>query len=59
MAATLFGRDQPPDPLGRGATATDGALALLTGVAANESMATGRPVRPDDLLDLRSFSTST
>src|SRR4051794_26320823 len=54
MAATLFGRDQPPDPLGRGATATDGALALLTGVAANESMATGRPVRTADLLDLSS-----
>jgi predicted dehydrogenase len=56
MAATLFGPDRPPDPLGRGATATDGALALITGVAANQSMATGAPVRPDDLLEL-SLST--
>jgi hypothetical protein len=28
----------------RSATAHDGALALLTGLAANESLTTGRPV---------------
>jgi predicted dehydrogenase len=41
-----------PDPLGRGATATDGALALLTGLAANHSIRTGAATRVADLLDL-------
>jgi predicted dehydrogenase len=41
-----------PDPLGRGATATDGALALLTGLAANHSIRTGEVTRVADLLDL-------
>jgi predicted dehydrogenase len=41
-----------PDPLGRGATATDGALALLTGLAANRSIRTGQATRVADLLDL-------
>ena len=36
----------------RSATARDGALALLTGLAANRSMATGGPVRVADLLEL-------
>ena len=40
------------DPLERSATARDGALALLTGLAANRSMETGAPVRVADLLDL-------
>jgi predicted dehydrogenase len=50
MAAVLFGGR--PDPMGRTATERDGALALLTGLAANESMATGRAVDVADLLDL-------
>ncbi|WP_285682103.1 Gfo/Idh/MocA family oxidoreductase [Actinoplanes sp. NBRC 103695] len=40
------------DPLDRSATARDGALALLTGLAANRSMDTGGPVRVSELLDL-------
>ncbi|PZF97850.1 Gfo/Idh/MocA family protein [Micromonospora deserti] len=40
------------DPAGRAATARDGALALLTGLAANRSFDTGAPVRVADLLDL-------
>ena len=36
-------RRRQPDPLGRAATARDGALALLTGLAANRSFETGRP----------------
>jgi predicted dehydrogenase len=60
MTAALFGRARPdsadpdsaPDPLGRSATERDGALALLTGLAANESIASGRAVRVADLLDL-------
>jgi predicted dehydrogenase len=43
--------DAPPDPLGRSATERDGARALLVGLAGNESLATGRPVRVNDLLD--------
>jgi predicted dehydrogenase len=40
------------DPLNRSATERDGALSLLTGLAANESLATGAPVLVADLLDL-------
>jgi hypothetical protein len=36
----------------RSATARDGTLALLTGLAANHSIETGAPVRVADLLDL-------
>ncbi len=52
MTAAIFGGAAGPDPMGRGATATDGALSLLTGLAANESFATGRPVRVADVLDV-------
>jgi hypothetical protein len=50
MTRVLFGGE--PDPMGRTATARDGALALLTGLAANRSFTTGAPVRVADLLDL-------
>jgi hypothetical protein len=40
------------DPLGRGATARDGALALLTGLAANRSFETREPVTVADLLTI-------
>jgi hypothetical protein len=50
MTAVLLGAAK--DPLDRSATARDGALALLTGLAANRSMATGAPVRVADLLEL-------
>jgi predicted dehydrogenase len=52
MVADLFGGDPVADDLGRGATARDGAQALLTGLAANESFRTGQPVRVADLLAL-------
>jgi predicted dehydrogenase len=52
MAAALFAPDGRADPLGRGAGAGDGALALLTGLAANESFRTGGPVRVSDLVAL-------
>ncbi len=45
----IFG--QPADdPLGRAAGSLDGAWALLTGVAANRSFATGLPIAPGDLV---------
>jgi predicted dehydrogenase len=48
VPAVLFGGQA--DPFARTATERDGALALLAGLAGNESMATGRPVHVDDLL---------
>ena len=51
MAAVLFGGRT--DPLHRSATARDGALALLTGLAANRCLRTAAPVRVADLLDLK------
>lgn len=37
------------DPLGRAAGHVDGAMSILTGIAANRSMATGQPVHISDL----------
>lgn len=46
----LFGPPRSePDPLGRAAGPIDGAWSILTGIAANQSFATGMPVRIDDL----------
>ncbi len=45
----LFGPPQP-DPLGLIADARAGALSLLIGLAANQSIATGAPVRTSELL---------
>jgi hypothetical protein len=58
MTAALFstGGERASDPLGRSATERDGALSLLTGLAANESLATGAPVRVADLLDLAAYT---
>ena len=50
MTAVLLGGRA--DPMHRSATARDGALALLTGLAANRSLQTGQPVRAADLLEL-------
>jgi len=44
MLAQLLDPGAPPDELGRHATEQDGARALLIGLAANESIATGQPV---------------
>ncbi len=53
MLADLFGADGPTDPLHRGASERDGALALLTGLAGNRSLATGGAlVTVADLLEL-------
>ncbi len=38
------------DPLHRAASHIDGAMSILTGIAANKSMATGMPVNIDDLV---------
>ncbi|MFY1689442.1 Gfo/Idh/MocA family protein [Plantactinospora sp. WMMB782] len=50
MTAVLFGGHT--DPMNRAATARDGALALLTGLAANRSFETGQPVGVAELLTI-------
>jgi len=45
----IFGMKSKSDPLKRAAGAKDGALSILTGIAANRSFATGLPVRVSDL----------
>ena len=40
-----------PDPLCRAASHIDGAMSILTGIAANKSLATGLPVNIKDLVD--------
>ena len=52
MLEQLFSPCPPHDPLGRGASHLDGAASILTGIAANHSIATRRPVNVDDLLEL-------
>lgn len=44
----VFGEPQT-DPLGRAAGHEDGALSILTGIAANQSMATGLPVKISEM----------
>ncbi|MBQ7036076.1 MAG: Gfo/Idh/MocA family oxidoreductase [Clostridia bacterium] len=45
----IFG-NPPADPLKRAASHEDGALSILTGVAANKAIATGLPVKIKDLV---------
>ncbi len=46
----LFRPGRPADPLGRAAGHVDGALSILTGIAANQSLRTGGPVRVAELV---------
>jgi predicted dehydrogenase len=48
----LFGAGKEQDPLGRAASHLDGARSILTGIAANQSFATGLPVQVDQLLKI-------
>ena len=45
----IFGIPEP-DPLNRAASHIDGAMSILTGIAANKSLATGMPVNIKDLV---------
>lgn len=45
----IFLPDAQPDPQGRDATHLDGVWSVLTGVAANQSIATGLPVHLDTI----------
>jgi predicted dehydrogenase len=44
LLAELFAGGAEGDPLGRGSSHVDGALAILPGIGANRSFETGRPV---------------
>ncbi|HSZ76655.1 MAG TPA: Gfo/Idh/MocA family oxidoreductase [Chthoniobacterales bacterium] len=48
----LFGSGKKKDVLGRAAGHLDGARSILTGIAANQSFATGQPVQIDQLLKI-------
>jgi len=48
----LFSETPPPDPFGRAASHIDGAASCLLGIAANESMASHKPVEVDSLFRL-------
>ena len=52
LAEDLFIPHPSHDPYGRAAGAIDGARSILTGIAANQSFATGLPVKVDDLLKI-------
>lgn len=46
----LFSGRQIPDPLGYMAGSWSGAMSILIGIGANKSIATGQPIRIEDLL---------
>jgi predicted dehydrogenase len=56
MLEDIFGNGKKADPLNRAANHLDGARSILTGIAANESLDTSRPVRVDDLLRLEDWT---
>ncbi len=51
LCEDLFGARKPADPLGRRADYRVGAWSILTGIAANKSIATGNPVVVTDLVE--------
>lgn len=52
MLQQLFAPEPPMDPYARAASHVDGAASVLLGIAANISMAEGRAVDVDQLIDL-------
>ena len=46
----VFLDERPADPLGRAANHLDGARSIMTGIAANQSIATGQPIRIADVI---------
>lgn len=52
MLEQIFSPNPPSDPFRRGASHVDGAASILLGIAANESIATGRLIRTSDLVSL-------
>jgi predicted dehydrogenase len=50
MLKDIFGQPDPNDPLMRAADFSQGAYSILTGIAANKSMASGKMIKIDDLV---------
>ena len=55
MLNDIFNPNPPEDPYHRSAGYIDGAMSILTGIAANKSMATGLPVEIKDLVNIPGF----
>jgi predicted dehydrogenase len=55
MLNEIFNPNPPEDPFKRAAGYLDGCMSILTGIAANKSMATGMPVDVKDLVDIPGF----
>jgi len=53
LAEQMFSASAPADPFNRAAGHEQGAASILIGVAANNSIASNRPVRINDLAPLR------
>ena len=51
MLNDIFGTPDPDDPLMRAADFSQGAYSILTGIAANKSMASGQMIKIDDLIN--------
>jgi predicted dehydrogenase len=56
MLEQLFSPDPPADPHKRAASHIDGAASILVGIAANESLRSGRLVGINDLFPLYSYT---
>jgi predicted dehydrogenase len=52
MLEQIFSDSPPADPFARAASHVDGAASILMGIAANESIASGKPIRVSELLQL-------
>jgi hypothetical protein len=50
MLNDIFGQPDPNDPLMRAADFAQGAYSILTGIAANKSIATGKMIKIADLV---------
>ena len=53
LHADIFGSEKVNDPLGHLAGTRDGAMSVLTGIAARNSIESGKPVRVADLTSLK------
>ena len=53
LAQQMFSHNPPPETLGRNAGPEQGAASILIGIAANQSIARGQPVRIADLVALK------
>ena len=51
----IFLENPPADPYNRAAGYIDGCMSVLTGIAANKSIATGLPIEVSSLVDIPGF----